>query len=135
MGSLLTKAFKKNLPQKLTVYVAMIIIASLLTVYVLLPMWYEQLSEFWVAILLLFPSFFIGVPFPLLLRIATSFKEKQIISYLLGISSVAGVAASIFAIVISILYGYSYVFLLGLLGYAVLIVMAYRLKKPEIVQL
>lgn len=135
MGSLMTRAFKKNLPQKLTVYAALIIIACLVTVYVLLPMWYERLSEFWVAILLLFPSFFIGVPFPLLLRIATSFKEKQIISYLLGISSVAGVAASIFAIVISILYGYSYVFLLGLLGYAVLIVMAYRLKNPEIVQL
>tara|TARA_R110000868_G_scaffold408988_1_gene693604 strand:- start:40 stop:1092 length:1053 start_codon:yes stop_codon:yes gene_type:complete len=135
MGSLTTRAFKKNLPQKLTVYAALIIITSLLTVYVLLPMWYERLSEFWVAILLLFPSFFIGVPFPLLLRIATSFKEKQIISYLLGISSVAGVAASIFAIVISILYGYSYVFLLGLLGYAVLIVMAYRLKKPKIVHL
>ncbi|GMN11055.1 hypothetical protein MTsPCn9_22400 [Croceitalea sp. MTPC9] len=135
MGSLMTRAFKKNLPQKLTVYAALIIIACLVTVYVLLPMWYERLSEFWVAILLLFPSFFVGVPFPLLLRIATSFKEKQIISYLLGISSVAGVAASIFAIVISILYGYSYVFLLGLLGYAVLIVMAYRLKKTEIVQL
>tara|TARA_R110002167_G_scaffold271580_4_gene478132 strand:+ start:122 stop:529 length:408 start_codon:yes stop_codon:yes gene_type:complete len=134
MGSLMTGAFKKNLSKKLTVYATLIILACLLTVYVLLPIWYERLSEFWIAIVLLFPSFFIGVPFPLLLRIATSFKEKQIISHLLGISSVAGVAASIFAIVISILYGYRFVFLIGLLGYAVLIVVAFRLKKSKIVQ-
>ncbi|WP_445955779.1 hypothetical protein [Yeosuana sp.] len=134
MGSLMTGAFKKNLSKKLTVYATLIILACLLTVYVLLPIWYERLSEFWIAIVLLFPSFFIGVPFPLLLRIATSFKEKQIISHLLGISSVASVAASIFAIVISILYGYRFVFLIGLLGYAVLIVVAFRLKKSKIVQ-
>ncbi len=134
MGSLLTGTFKKNLSGKLIIYTALIILVSLLTVYVLLPIWYEQLSEFWVAIFLLLPSFFIGIPFPLLLKIAAALKEKKKIPYLLGISSVAGVAASVFAIVISILYGYRFVFLLGLLGYSLVMVLAYRLKTFKILQ-
>lgn len=135
IGSLMTINFKKSLYKKIIGYTALIITACVLTVYVLLPIWYDQLSEFWIVVFLLFPSFFIGIPFPLLLKIAASFKDKKIISYLLGISSVAGVAASIFAIVISILYGYSFVLLLGLLGYGLLILITYRLKKLKIVQL
>lgn len=134
MGSLLTGRFTKNLARKLMTYTALIILVSLLTVYVLLPIWYDQLSEFWVAIFLLLPSFFIGIPFPLLLKIAADLKKNKNIPYLLGISSVAGVAASIFAIVISILYGYRFVFLLGLLGYCLVMVLAYRLKTFKILQ-
>tara|TARA_R110000823_G_scaffold51109_2_gene127599 strand:- start:510 stop:2867 length:2358 start_codon:yes stop_codon:yes gene_type:complete len=133
VGSLLTGTFKKNLFRKLIVYTALIVLVSLLTVYVLLPIWYKQLSEFWIALFLLLPSFFIGIPFPVLLKTASSLKEKKSIPYLLGISSVAGVAASIFAIVISILYGYRFVFLLGLFGYGVVILLAYRLKTLKIV--
>tara|TARA_R110002049_G_scaffold62255_3_gene166590 strand:+ start:539 stop:2758 length:2220 start_codon:yes stop_codon:yes gene_type:complete len=135
IGSLMTSRFKRNFPKKIMGYTALIIVASLLTVYVLLPIWYDQLSEFWIAVLLLLPSFFIGIPFPLLLKIAISFKDKKIISYLLGISSIAGVAASIFTIVISILYGYRLVFLFGLLGYGLLILITYRYKKLKILQL
>ena len=134
VGSLLTGTFKKNLSRKLITYTALIILVSLLTVYVLLPIWYKQLSEFWIALFLLLPSFFIGIPFPVLLKMASSLKEKKSIPYLLGISSVAGVAASIFAIVISILYGYRFVFLLGLFGYGVVIVLTYRLKTLKILQ-
>ena len=133
VGSLLTGTFKKNLSRKLIVYSALIVLVSLLTVYVLLPIWYKELSEFWIALFLLLPSFFIGIPFPVLLKTASSLKEKKSIPYLLGISSVAGVAASIFAIVISILYGYRFVFLLGLFGYGVVIMLAYRLKTLKIV--
>jgi len=67
-----------------------------------------------------------------LLKKASSLKEKKSIPYLLGISSVAGVAASIFAVVISILYGYRFVFLLALLGYGLVIVLAYRSKTLKI---
>ena len=132
LGSLVTGAFKKNLSRKLITYTVLIILVSLLTVYVLLPIWYKQLSEFWIALFLLLPSFFIGIPFPVLLKKASSLKEKKSIPYLLGISSVAGVAASIFAVVISILYGYRFVFLLALLGYGLVIVLAYRSKTLKI---
>ncbi|MEX2565035.1 MAG: hypothetical protein WD431_03760 [Cyclobacteriaceae bacterium] len=129
LGSLFTRGFKKNLSGKLIIYTAAIVVVNLLTVYVLLPLWYPSLSEMGIAILLLLPSFFIGIPFPLLLKMAVGFKGKNAIPVLLGISSVAGVAASIFAIVISILYGYRLVFLLGLIGYSLLIMMGYRLKS------
>lgn len=134
LGSLMTGTFKKNLSRKLIVYTSLIILVCLLTVYILLPIWYEQLSEFWIAVFLLLPSFFIGIPFPVLLKMATFLKEKKTIPYLLGISSIAGVAASIFAIVISILYGYSFVFLLGLFGYGSVIVLTYRLKTLKILR-
>ena len=134
IGSLMTSRFKRNFSKKIIGYTALIIVACVLTVYLLLPIWYDQLSEFWIAVFLLFPSFFIGIPFPLLLKIAASFKDKKIISYLLGISSIAGVAASIFTIVISILYGYRFVFLFGLIGYGLLILITYRYKKIKILQ-
>jgi hypothetical protein len=131
LGSLLTNRFKKALPMKLMIYIAVIVLVSLLTVYVLLPLWNARLSEIGIAILLLLPSFFIGIPFPILLKITARYKDKDAIPVLLGISSVAGVAASIFAIIASILYGYGFVFLLGLLSYGLLIIIAYRLKKLE----
>lgn len=131
MGSLLTKWFEKALARKLTIYTGAIIAVNLLTVYVLLPFWDTQLSEFGIATLLLLPAFFIGIPFPLLLKITASYTNKKAIPVLLGISSVAGVAASIFAIILSILYGYRFVFLLGLFGYGLLMVTAYRSKSLE----
>ena len=131
MGSLLTKWFNKDLARKLTIYTGAIIAVNLLTVYVLLPFWDTQLSEFGIATLLLLPAFFIGIPFPLLLKITASYTNKKAIPVLLGISSVAGVAASIFAIILSILYGYRFVFLLGLFGYGLLMVTAYRSKSLE----
>ena len=103
--------------------------------YILLPIWYDQLSEFGIVAFLLVPSFFIGVPFPLLLKTAASFKDKKTVPFLLGISSAAGVSASIFAIVISIIFGYKFVFLFGLVGYSLVVVAAYGLKQPKNTQL
>ncbi|SNZ01388.1 hypothetical protein [Flagellimonas pacifica] len=134
MGSFMTGTFKKNLSRKLIAYTSLVVLVSMFTVYVLLPIWYDRLSEFWIAVFLLLPSFFIGIPFPVLLKMAAPLKERKSLSYLLGISSVAGVAASVFAIVISILYGYRFVFLIGLFGYGLVIVLSYRLKTLKITQ-
>jgi predicted MFS family arabinose efflux permease len=134
LGSLLTKWFKRALTKKLMAYTAMIVIANLLTVLVLLPISYDQLSELGIAGFLLFPAFFIGIPFPLLLRMGAKISDKRTVALLLGISSVAGVAASILAIVISILYGYKAVFIIGLILYGIAAMVTFRLRKLQIQQ-
>tara|TARA_R110002050_G_scaffold83254_5_gene177931 strand:- start:17217 stop:19661 length:2445 start_codon:yes stop_codon:yes gene_type:complete len=135
IGSLMTQKFKQNLIKRIMGYTVIIVLICLLTVYILLPIWYDQLSEFGIVAFLLVPSFFIGVPFPLLLKTAASFKDKKTVPFLLGISSAAGVSASIFAIVISIIFGYKFVFLFGLVGYSLVVVAAYGLKQPKNTQL
>lgn len=130
-GSLLTNKFKKALPKKVVVAAASIIGVCLLTVFALLPFLYDSLSEFGIAAILLLPSFFVGIPFPIFLKIAAKHDNKNAVPILLAVSSVAGVAASVFAISISILYGYKFVFLAGLAGYALIVIGALRLGSIE----
>ena len=57
-----------------------------------------------------------------------TYQDKKAIPILLGVSSMAGVAASVFAIVIAISIGYKMVFLLGLIGYGLLILLVIGYK-------
>lgn len=132
LGSLLTNRFKKNLTKKLIIYSLTIIGISLITIYLLIPVFDAQLSEIGIAAILLLPSFFIGIPFPILLKMAADFKDRNTIPILLGISSVAGVAASIFAIILSILFGYELVFFAGLLAYVLIILGASKLGRTHV---
>ncbi|MCB0535366.1 MAG: hypothetical protein KDD14_24375, partial [Saprospiraceae bacterium] len=132
LGSLTTKFFRGNLHRHLATVCAAIILASLLTGFVLYPMSKPHLSETGIALLLLLPAFFIGMPFPLLLKMGAEYEDRQAIPLLLGISSVAGVAASVSAIVVSVLSGYKIVFLLGLSGYALLLLAAIVSHRNEL---
>lgn len=131
LGSLLTYRFKTALPQKLMIYTSSVIGVSILTALFLIPLLDTRLSEIGIAIVLFLPSFFIGIPFPILLKIAAKIEYKNTLPILLGISSIAGVSASIFAVILSILYGYKVVFLIGLVAYTLVILGAYRLKSIE----
>ena len=130
-GSLLTNKFKKALLKKVVVAAASIIGVCLVTVFALLPVVYNNLNEFGIATILLLPSFFIGIPFPIFLKIGAKLDNKNAVATLLAISSVAGVAASVFAISISILYGYKIAFIVGLAGYALIVLGTLRLGTIE----
>ena len=128
LGSLLSNSFKKALPQKIMLYTLAIVGASILTVLFLIPFFDTRLSEIGIVAILLLPSFCIGIPFPIILKIGAKIKYKNVIPTLLGISSVAGVSASVFAIILSILYGYKVVLLVGIGAYLLVIVGATKLK-------
>ncbi len=130
-GSLLTNKFKKALLKKVVVAAASIIGVCLVTVFALLPVVYNNLNEFGIATILLLPSFFIGIPFPIFLKIGAKLDNKNAVATLLAISSVAGVAASVFAISISILYGYKIAFIVGLAGYALIVLGTLKLGTIE----
>ena len=109
-------------------YTLAIVGASILTVLFLIPFFDTRLSEIGIVAILLLPSFCIGIPFPIILKIGAKIKYKNVIPTLLGISSVAGVSASVFAIILSILYGYKVVLLVGIGAYLLVIVGATKLK-------
>ena len=134
LGSLTTKLYDKALPRKLMMAALAIIIVNLLTVFALLPILGANLSKAGIVVALILPSFFIGMPFPLLLKMAAEYRDKNAIPIVLGVSSVAGVAASVFANVISISSGYQMVFLLGLSGYGALVLVTnwYRVREKKV---
>jgi uncharacterized membrane protein len=88
----------------------------------------DGISQPLMVVLLLIPAFFIGIPFPAILK-EVSGEQEHLLPLFLGISSLVSMSTAVMVIVISMLWGYSYVVWLGVIGYIIValsLVLFYR---------
>mgnify|MGYP003641107108 CR=1 FL=1 len=129
LGSLVTGLFRKNFLLKAGVYsliVALVMIA--VSIFVVPGFAGSEVPQSFMIVILLIPAFFVGIPFPSLLK-EVSGEQEYILPLFLGISSLVSMATAVMVIVVSMLWGYSCVLWLGVTGYlvvAVSLVMFYR---------
>jgi spermidine synthase len=129
LGSLFTGLFRKNFLLKAGVYsliVALVMIA--VRIFVVPGFAGNEISQSFMMVILLIPAFFVGIPFPSLLK-EVSGEQEYVLPLFLGISSLVSMATAVMVIVVSMLWGYSYVLWLGIAGYfavAVSLVLFYR---------
>jgi hypothetical protein len=84
-----------------------------------------------VAVGLLFPlGFLMGMPFATGMRLASKHEEK-LTPWLWGLNGVASVAASVLAVLLSLVGGITFAFLLGIAGYLVTAFAAGKIDKKQ----
>ncbi|NOY36205.1 MAG: hypothetical protein GXO83_01360 [Chlorobi bacterium] len=129
LGSFYSGLFGKNFILKAGWYSFMVTVVMIgISVFVIPGFAGNGVSKSVMMVLLLVPAFFIGIPFPLILK-EVSFEQEYILPLFLGISSLVSMATAVIVIVITMLWGYSYVLWLGVSGYfliAVLLIRNYR---------
>jgi len=81
-----------------------------------------EVSQPYMVVILLIPAFFIGIPFPSVLK-EVSGGQEYTLPLFLGISSLVSMSTAVLVIAISMLWGYSYVLWLGIAGYILVAVL------------
>ena len=122
LGSMFTGLFRKNFLLKAGLY--SLVLALLMVgfeIFILPGFADREMSEWLMVVVLLIPAFFIGIPFPSILK-EVSGEQEQILPLFLGISSLVSMATAVMVIVISMLWGYSYTLWLGIAGYIIVAV-------------
>ncbi len=126
LGSFYTGLFRKNFLLKAGLYSLMVAIVMIAVKIFIIPGFTrDEISQLFMVVLLLVPAFFIGIPFPSILK-EVSVEQEYILPLFLGISSFVSMAAAVMAIVVSMLWGYSYVLWLGISGYLLIAVLLIR---------
>jgi spermidine synthase len=129
LGSFYTGLFQKNFLLKAGLYslvVAIVMVA--VRAFVVPGFAVDGISQPLMVVLLLIPAFFIGIPFPSILK-EVSGEQEHLLPLFLGISSLVSMSTAVMVIVISMLWGYSYVVWLGVIGYIIValsLVLFYR---------
>ncbi|KOH43685.1 spermine/spermidine synthase domain-containing protein [Sunxiuqinia dokdonensis] len=119
LGSFYTGLFQKNFLLKAGLYSAMVAIVMIaVRVFIIPGFAVNGISQPLMVVLLLIPAFFIGIPFPSILK-EVSGEQEHLLPLFLGISSLVSMATAVMVIVISMLWGYSYVLWLGIFGYVI----------------
>ena len=129
LGSFYTGLFQRNFLLKAGLYsllVAIVMVA--VRVFIIPGFAVDGISQPLMVVLLLIPAFFIGIPFPAILK-EVSGEQEHLLPLFLGISSLVSMSTAVMVIVISMLWGYSYVLWLGVIGYIIValsLVLFYR---------
>jgi spermidine synthase len=129
LGSFYTGLFQRNFLLKAGLYsllVAIVMVA--VRVFIIPGFAVDGISQPLMVVLLLIPAFFIGIPFPSILK-EVSGEQEHLLPLFLGISSLVSMSTAVMVIVISMLWGYSYVVWLGVIGYIIValsLVLFYR---------
>ena len=77
-----------------------------------------------VSFALLFPlGFFLGMPFPLGMKLLDEFSLQQYVPRMWGVNGIGSVLGSTLAIALAISYGFSYAMILGVLLYTSLFIL------------
>ncbi len=121
LGSLFSTKINRNRLIMTGVSISLIIIVIIFEQYLLIPLVIHSSSELLLSGAIFIPAFLIGIPFPLLLKELSLFKEKNGIAIMLGISGVACFIASIVAIIAAMLYGYSIILYLSVTIYLIIL--------------
>ena len=132
LGCMFTGLFRKNFLLKAGLYsliVALVMIA--LSLFVVPGIAGSGVSQPTMVIILLVPAFFIGIPFPAILK-EVSGEQEYILPLFLGISSLVSMATAVMVIVVSMLWGYSYVLWLGVIGYLLIAVLLTLFHKNNL---
>lgn len=128
-GSFSTKFISNKRMNKLVYTLIALILIILLEFYFVFPAIKSSSSYLVLFLIVIVPSFLLGIPFPLVLKTLSEKNNENGTAILLGISGIAGFIGSIVAIVTAILAGYGLVMVLSLLSYLVLIIVLKLLSK------
>lgn len=128
-GSFSTKIISNKRMNKLVYTLIALILIILLEFYFVFPAIKSSSSYLVLFLIVIVPSFLLGIPFPLVLKTLSEKNNENGTAILLGISGIAGFIGSIVAIVTAILAGYGLVMVLSLLSYLVLIIVLKLLSK------
>ena len=79
-----------------------------------------------VSIVILFPlGFFLGIPFPTAIQLLNQEDLKKYIPWMYGINGTMTVIGSVLAVIISMIFGFTVSFYLGLFFYATVLVFSW----------
>ncbi|MBL1215165.1 MAG: hypothetical protein HND52_17495 [Ignavibacteriae bacterium] len=133
-GSLLTWIIHKNYLRFISIIILLIIIISAFEFFFIIPLLRESASLHWLLASTSIPAILLGIPFPLLLKATAKIKSSNGIAFLLGLSSIGGVAASSLSIILALLYGFKSTLILALLTYASIIFLTQKTYKQQLLK-
>jgi len=121
-GSLTSNFFKKRLTRKISL-VALTIVLMVVSYIFVLPFLFDKflsspiLVRSLITMVILLPlGFLMGIPFPTGLRILKDFFPEDI-AWMWAINAVMSVVGSILAVILAILFGFTWALLAGALAY------------------
>ncbi len=120
IGSIITKFFKPTSAILNLSFLAIILI-TLLEIFVIIPISSNINSEALLFLVVLLPSVFLGIPFPIILAQISKFNETNGIATLLGISGIGCFIGSIATIIIANLWGYNIIVTTAIIIYLIVI--------------
>ncbi len=118
-GSFLSNFIRTKRLQAAVLSLVIFLLIVLLSQTVFLPAIKYVSSDFILFLIVFTPSFFIGIPFPLLLQDLSVKEKNNGIAILLGVSSAASFVASILVFYIAMNLGYSFILFASAAAYLV----------------
>jgi Spermine/spermidine synthase domain len=128
IGSIITK-FIKPTYAILSISFLSVIVITLLEVLLIIPLSSNINSEVLLFLVVLLPSVFIGIPFPIILIQISKFNETNGIATLLGVSGIGCFIGSIITIIIATLWGYNSIIAVAVAIYLIVIVISLLQKR------
>ena len=135
LGSIFSVKFYKDSKKKLFVIFGIIVILSL-AIGILNPVIFSSLVRLdltWrivISALIIFPlGFFMGMPFPIGMSLILP-TEKRFVAFAWGVNGFFSVMGTVSAIILAMMFGYRFVFILGAVIYILaMILISGRFKK------
>lgn len=124
IGSIITKLFKST-SSVLNLSLLSIIVITLLEVFVIIPLSNNIDSEVLLFLVVLLPSIFIGIPFPIILAQISKFNETNGIATLLGVAGIGCFIGSIVTIIIATLWGYNTIVTVAVIVYLIVVLISF----------
>lgn len=139
-GSLFSEKFFKDSSKKLMIIFGIIVILAL-AIGILNPVIFESLVRLdlaWriiISALIIFPlGFFMGMPFPIGMSLILP-SEKRFVAFAWGVNGFFSVIGTVSAIILAMIFGYRFVFILGAVIYILaLILVSKRFNKVSVIK-
>ncbi len=128
IGSIITKYFKPT-SKVLNLAFLSVVVITLIEIFVVIPLAGNITSEPLLFLVVLLPSIFIGIPFPVILAQISKFNETNGIATLLGVSGIGCFIGSIVTIIIATLWGYNTIITTAVIVYTIVIIISLLQKK------
>jgi len=128
-GSYTSRKILKDSVLKKILYTILAIIVFGIVLFTILPLIFNKLLAYSltvraiVSIIIIFPlGFLLGIPFPTAIQLLNHEKLKKYIPWMYGINGTMTVLGSVLAVIISMIYGFKYAFIIGLGFYFIIFV-------------
>jgi predicted MFS family arabinose efflux permease len=131
IGSIITK-FINSTSKVLNLSFLSVIVITLLEIFVIIPLSSNITSEFMLFLVVLFPSIFIGIPFPIILSQVSKLDETNGIATLLGVSGIGCFIGSIATIIIATLWGYNSIIAVAVAIYLMVVLISLFPKRLSV---
>lgn len=131
IGSIVTKFFKPTSAVLNLSFLAIILI-TLLEIFLIIPISSNINSEALLFLVVLLPSIFLGIPFPIILAQISKFNETNGMATLLGVSGIGCFIGSVSTIIIATLWGYNTIVTAAVIIYLIVILISLLQKKISV---